>query len=87
MLLFAIAAVTKSFSSYGMLSPDGKCHSFDDRANGYVRADGVGAILLESDALGEGRGIASLLGTGSNSDGSKAKVKLMTSVTLYCVVV
>lgn len=57
-----------------MLSPDGKCHSFDDRANGYVRSDAVGAVLLEAAALGAGRGIASLLGSGTNSDGAKAKV-------------
>lgn len=67
-----------------MLSPDGKCHSFDDRANGYVRADGVGAILLESPSLGAGRGVASLLGTGSNSDGTKPKVS--PSVLPICCV-
>jgi acyl transferase domain-containing protein/acyl carrier protein len=32
----------------GMLSRDGKCYSFDKRANGYVRGEGVGAILLKS---------------------------------------
>jgi acyl transferase domain-containing protein/acyl carrier protein len=36
-----------SFSHAGMLSPDGKCKSFDNAANGYVRAEGVGAILLK----------------------------------------
>ncbi|UCH96091.1 MAG: SDR family NAD(P)-dependent oxidoreductase, partial [Candidatus Aminicenantes bacterium] len=32
----------------GMLSEDGKCYTFDKRANGYVRGEGVGAILLKS---------------------------------------
>jgi polyketide synthase PksN len=37
-----------SFSSAGMLSPDGKCKTFDKRANGYVRGEGCGAIFLKS---------------------------------------
>jgi fatty acid synthase, animal type len=71
--LFPFTGVTKSFSSYGMLSPNGKCHSFDDQANGYVRADGIGAILLESESIARHGGIMKILGTGSNSDGSKVK--------------
>ncbi|MBZ9609083.1 SDR family NAD(P)-dependent oxidoreductase [Clostridium estertheticum] len=34
-------------SSLGMLSKDGKCKTFDKDANGYVRGEGVGAILLK----------------------------------------
>lgn len=63
--------ITKSFQNYNMLSPNGKCHSFDSRADGYVRADAIGAVLLESPVLAS-FGYVRILGTGVNSDGWKS---------------
>ena len=39
--------VTARFANAGMLSPDGRCKSFDAKANGYVRGEGGGVVVLK----------------------------------------
>ncbi|MEM9492250.1 MAG: polyketide synthase, partial [Myxococcota bacterium] len=63
---------TMGFSKGGYLSPDGECRAFSDHANGYVRSEGVGAVILErlSDALAAGRQIYAVIrGSRLNQDG------------------
>jgi acyl transferase domain-containing protein/enoyl-CoA hydratase/carnithine racemase/acyl carrier protein len=56
----------------GMMSPDGRCFTFDQRANGFAPAEGVGAVLLKrlSDAERDGDHILAVIhGWGVNQDG------------------
>src|SRR2546426_445826 len=56
----------------GMLSPEGKCYSFDARANGFVPGEGVGVVVLKRlrDALADGDYVHGVIaGSGINQDG------------------
>lgn len=61
-----------SFSKSGMLAEDGRCKTFSQSANGYVRGEGVGAVLMKplSKALEDGDYIYALIkGTAINHGG------------------
>ncbi|MGP3985840.1 type I polyketide synthase [Streptomyces sp. 3N207] len=54
------------------LSPDGRCKTFDARANGYVRGEGCGVLVLKrlSDALADRDQVLAVIRGGAvNSDG------------------
>ncbi|MFC5743592.1 non-ribosomal peptide synthetase [Dyella tabacisoli] len=61
-----------SFSKTGMLSPDGSCKSFDERANGYVRGEGAAMVLvkpLDKAVRDNDRIVAVLRGSAMNHGG------------------
>jgi acyl transferase domain-containing protein/NADPH:quinone reductase-like Zn-dependent oxidoreductase/surfactin synthase thioesterase subunit/NAD(P)-dependent dehydrogenase (short-subunit alcohol dehydrogenase family)/ubiquinone/menaquinone biosynthesis C-methylase UbiE len=61
-----------AFAKLHMLSPDGRCKSFDADGNGYVRSEGVVALVLKSmsQAIKDNDPIYAVLrGTGINQDG------------------
>jgi len=60
-------------SQANMLAADGRCKTFDAKGDGYVRAEGCGAVLLKplSRARADGdRVFGVVLGTASNQDGA-----------------
>ncbi|MGU9978868.1 SDR family NAD(P)-dependent oxidoreductase [Phreatobacter sp. HK31-P] len=64
--------MTMSLCKASMLSPDGRCKSFDARANGYARADGVGMVVLKTLERAQADGdqiYAVIMGSAVNQDG------------------
>jgi amino acid adenylation domain-containing protein/thioester reductase-like protein len=64
--------LTITFSQARMLSPEGHCKTFDASADGYVRGEGCGMVVLKrlSDALRDGDNILALIrGSAVNQDG------------------
>ncbi|EGQ21624.1 phenylalanine racemase (ATP-hydrolyzing) [Streptococcus sanguinis ATCC 29667] len=71
------AELNKAMGEAGMLSPDGLCQTFDEKANGYVRGEGVGVLFLKRLIDAENRGdriYASIIGKAINQDGRSASL-------------
>lgn len=63
---------TVAMSKFGAMAPDGRSKAFDARANGYVRGEGGGVIVLKrlSDALADGDHVYCVVrGSAMNNDG------------------
>ncbi|WP_407077433.1 SDR family NAD(P)-dependent oxidoreductase [Streptomyces sp. SCSIO 30461] len=63
---------TTTMELMGALSPDGRCHTFDARANGYVRGEGGACVVLKPlrQALADGDRVHCVIKGGAvNNDG------------------
>jgi acyl transferase domain-containing protein/2-polyprenyl-3-methyl-5-hydroxy-6-metoxy-1,4-benzoquinol methylase/acyl carrier protein len=64
-----------ALSKYHFMAPDGRCKTFDDSADGFVRSEGCGIIVLKrlSDAQANNDPIlAVILGSAVNQDGASS---------------
>ena len=88
----------QGFAKASMLSPTGRCKSFDATGDGYVRSEGGGLVLLKPLAAAERDGdriLGVILASGVNSDGrtvglsmpnGDAQEKLIRTVFSQCSV-
>lgn len=70
--LVLIPEIVMALSRAHMMAADGRCKAFDASADGFVRGEGCGMLVLKrlDDALADGDGIlASIRGTAVNQDG------------------
>ncbi|UGQ12399.1 SDR family NAD(P)-dependent oxidoreductase [Yinghuangia sp. ASG 101] len=79
---------TVAAGKFGGLSPDGRSYTFDARANGYVRGEGGGLVLLKPlrDALADGDRVYCVIrGSAANNDGGGRSLTTPTAAAQEAV--
>ncbi len=77
------------FAKWGMMAPDGRCKTFDERADGFVRGEGCGMIALKrlGDALTAGdRVLALIRGTAVNQNGAGSGLTVPNGLAQQAVI-
>lgn len=78
-----------SFCRWGMVAPDGRCKTFDARADGFGRGEGCGVVVLKrlSDAMEAGdRVLALIRGSAVNQDGASSALSVPNGLAQEAVV-
>jgi acyl transferase domain-containing protein len=81
--------VSINFCQGKMLSPDGRCATFDESANGFVRAEGCGIVVLKrlDEAIADGdRLLAVIAGSAINHDGRSSGLTVPNGVAQQVVI-
>ncbi|MEO1005340.1 MAG: beta-ketoacyl synthase N-terminal-like domain-containing protein [Cyanobacteria bacterium J06638_38] len=81
--------ISVNFARAKMLSIEGKCKTFDEAANGFVRSEGCGIVVLKrlSDAIADQDRIrAILLGSATNQDGRTSSITTPNSLSQQAVI-
>src|ERR1700712_848510 len=79
----------RGFSTARMLAPDGKCKTFDAAADGYVRGEGCGVIVIKrlEDAVRDGDRIRAVIrGSAINQDGASGGLTVPNGVAQQRVI-
>ncbi len=80
---------TVAFSKMNMMAADGRCKVFDARADGFVRSEGVGLVVIKrlAEALADGDPILALIrGSAVNQDGATNGITAPNSLSQIDVV-
>ncbi|CAM3141535.1 ACP S-malonyltransferase [Mycobacterium colombiense] len=78
-----------TFSQARMLAPDGRCKTFDAAADGYVRGEGCGVIVVKrlEDAIRDGDRIRAVIrGSAINQDGASGGLTVPNGVAQQRVI-
>lgn len=78
-----------TFSNAQMLAPDGRCKTFDAAADGYVRGEGCGIIVVKrlEDAIRDGDRIRAVIrGSAINQDGASGGLTVPNGVAQQRVI-
>ncbi|HJT93896.1 MAG TPA: SDR family NAD(P)-dependent oxidoreductase, partial [Mycobacterium sp.] len=87
--LMMCPATMINFSRARMLSPDGRCKTFDAAADGYVRGEGCGVVVVKrlADAIADGDRIRAVVrGSAVNQDGASGGLTVPNGVAQQRVI-
>ncbi len=83
------AKTAMTFSHAHMLAPDGRCKTFDAAADGYVRGEGCGVVVVKrlDDAIRDGDRIRAVIrGSSINQDGASGGLTVPNGVAQQRVI-
>src|SRR3546814_5113391 len=87
--LILAPASTVALSELQMMAPDGRCKAFDARADGFVRGEGCGVVVLKrlADAIEDGDPVLAVIrGSFVNQDGRSSRLTALSGAAQEAVI-